>query len=151
MAMKNKNLIKGTFLYYDVENSNNRIYTKEMAEDIVKQFNERIQEGERILGQIGYPEPEQFEGRLGDVSHEVKEIHLNPECKTIEGTIEILETPKGNYLLKMIDDNIDKFKECFVVRSRGFGEVNENKEVTNFKILSFDIVSKESDAFKNNQ
>jgi hypothetical protein len=32
--------IQGKLLYYDVENSNNRVYTKECAENIVKQFEE---------------------------------------------------------------------------------------------------------------
>jgi hypothetical protein len=42
---------------------------------------------------------------------------------------------------------MSRFNELFVVRPRGTGEVNKNKEVTNYKIISFDIVPKDTDAF----
>lgn len=151
MAMKKskKMLIIGNFLYYDVLNSNDRMYTKECAEQIVKQFGEL---DHPMFGQIGYPEPINFRGGLSDVSHEVKEIHINSENHTIEGTIEILDgTPNGRRLLGLINNDITKFNECYVIRSRGTGEVNENKEVVNFNIISFDVVPKDTDAFKNNQ
>lgn len=143
--------LQGKFLYYDTENENGRIYTKELSKDIIKQFEERKELGEVLFGQVGYPPPEEFLGRLDHTSHAIKEIHLNEETKSIDGTIEILDTPAGRQLMEMVNNDPTKFGELFVVRSRGFGEVNENKEVTNFKILSFDVVPKEEDAFKNNQ
>jgi hypothetical protein len=138
--------IQGKFLYYDVMNSNDRIYTKECAKNIVKQFEEMKY---AMFGQIGYPDVDNFaRGYLGEVSHQVKEIHLNPEEKTIEGTIEILDkTPNGRKLLNLIDNDIKKFNETYVIRSRGTGEINENKEVVNFNIISFDVVLRDSDAF----
>jgi len=144
MAMK----IKGKFLYYDTENANGRIYTKEISQDIIKQFEEKKLP---MFGQLGYPPPEEFLGDLDHASHTVQELHLNEETKSIDGTLEILDNKAGRELLDMINNDPTKFGELFVVRSRGLGEVNENKEITNFKILSFDIVSKETDAFKDNQ
>lgn len=153
-----KMIINGKFLYYDALNDNGRIYTKECAEDIVKQF-EELKDEMPMLGQLGYPQPDllqdpktdYFKGKLGDVSHKIKEIHINPESHAIEGTIEILDTPKGRHLLGLINNDMTKFNELFVVRSRGTGEVNENKEVINYNIISFDVVPKDTDAFKNNQ
>jgi len=138
--------IKGTFLYYDVENSNGRMYTKECAKDIVKQFEELSHEIP-MFGQLGYPNAENFKGNLSDASHKVKEIHINEERKSIEGTVEILNTPNGRKLLGLIDNDIEKFNELYVVRSRGTGEINENKEITNYNIISFDVVPKDTDAF----
>lgn len=140
--------IQGKFLYYDTENENGRIYTEDLSKDIVKQFKERA---DMVFGQIGYPDPEEFRGNLQNISHRVEEIHINEETKSIDGTIEILDTPEGRKLLNMVNNDVNLFQEMFVVRSRGLGEVNENKEVTNFKILSFDIVPRGDDAFKNNQ
>lgn len=138
--------IQGTLLYYDVENKNGRVYTKECAEDIVKQFSEFVYP---MFGQLGYPDEDNFgRGNLGEISHQIKEIHLNPEEKTIEGTIEILDkTPNGKKLLTLIDNHIEKFNELFVVRSRGVGTTNENKEIVDYKIISFDVVPKSTDAF----
>ena len=144
MAMK----IKGKFLYYDTINENGRMYTKECAEDIVKQF-EELKDEMPMLGQLGYPEAEDFKGKLGDVSHKIKEIHINTETHAIEGTIEILDTPNGHKLLGLINNDMTRFNELFVVRSRGTGEINQNKEVINYSIISFDIVPKDTDAFKN--
>jgi hypothetical protein len=152
MAMKKfeKMNLKGKFIYYDTVNENGRMYTKECAEDIVKQF-EELDHRFPMVGQLGYPEAEDFKGKLGDVSHKIKEIHINPESHAIEGTLEILDTPNGHKLLGLIKNDMTKFTTFFVVRPRGTGEVNENKEVVNYKIISFDIVPKETDAFKNNQ
>ena len=146
--MKKNQTITGTLLYYDVENSNGRIYTKECAEDIVKQFNEGIHNQMPMMGQIGYPEGDEFRGRLENVSHRITEIHLNPAKKAIVGTFEILETPQGKKLWEMIDNDPEKFKETYCLRSRGTGNVNENKEVVDFNIISFDVVSRDTDAFK---
>jgi hypothetical protein len=137
--------IQGKFLYYDVENLNGRIYTKEVSKDIIKQFEEYTVP---IFGQMGYPSADKFTGDMEHTSHVVREIHINEETKSIDGTIEILDNESGRKLMNMIDNDPTRFGELFVIRSRGFGEVNENKEITNFKILSFDIVSKETDAFK---
>jgi hypothetical protein len=140
--------IQGSFLYYDVENLNGRIYTKECAENIVRQVQELADSGETLLGQIGYPNGDDYRGKLGEISHEVKEIHINPETHAVDGTIEILDTtPNGKRLLEMIDHDMKKFNESFAIRPRGIGEINKNKEVVNYEIVSFDIIHKKDDAF----
>jgi hypothetical protein len=140
--------LKGKFLYYDVENRNGRMYTKECAEDIVKQFGEL---DHPTFGQLGYPDADNFKGNLGDASHEVKEIHVNAETHAIEGTIEILDTPNGEKLLDLIHNDIANFDKYYVIRSRGIGQINENKEVTDYKIISFDVVPRDTDAFIDQQ
>ena len=144
---KGKTTITGTLLYYDVKNSNDRIYTKECAARIVEQSKEDIEKG-NLLGELGFPE--RFEVSLGHVSHRVCEIHLNEENKSIEGTIEILKgTPKGQYILKLLEESNCKFEDMFVIRSRGTGTVNpKTKEIENYTLYTFDVILKEDDAFK---
>lgn len=143
---KEKLKVSGTFLYFDRENGNGRIYPHELAGDILRNLQKDINEG-NILGEWGYPD--RFEVSLANVSHRVTEIHFNPEKNSIDGTIEILNgTPKGNKLLGILEENNKGFNDMFVVRPRGMGNVNENKEVENFTLYTFDIIPKENDAFK---
>jgi hypothetical protein len=151
MAMKSKKPIKisGTFLYFDQENGNDRIYLRKNCLPSIEEYSKWINEG-NALGELGFPE--RSEVSLSNVSHAIEEIHFNPEKNSLDGTIRILEgTPSGQKLLNMIDHDPQKFNEMFVVRSRGAGTINENKEVEDFKLFSFDIIPKEQGSFKNNQ
>jgi hypothetical protein len=132
--------ITGKFLEYDVKNRNDRIYTKECAEQIVKQFNEL---NEPMLGIMDIPEDPNNVPPTS-VSHVVKDIYVNEEEKCIEGTFETLGTWKGKILSEVIDafGGQEKFNEHFFMASRGTGTVNENKEVENFTIHSFDVCAR---------
>ena len=132
--------LTANLLYYDQKNLNGRIYTKEMAEKIVEQFENR--DGE-MFGELGYPD--RFEVLLTQVSHKVEEIHLDEENKAIVGTIKILDTPKGKIVKEMLgtDDYIG-----ITCRPRGSGTVNENSEIEDYTLYSFDLVSG-PDAFAN--
>jgi len=141
--------ISGTFLYFDTKNGNGRIYPQKLAGDILSALQNDIKNG-NVLGELGFPE--RFEVSLANVSHIVEEVHFNSKQNSIEGTIRVLEgTPNGNRLLNMIDYDPEKFNKMFVVRSRGAGTVNENGEVENYKLYSFDIIPKDQDSFKNIQ
>ena len=162
--MKEKKLT-GHFLYFDQKNLNGRTYSREVAEKIVADFNMKksgkaespkgssggMEPGNQwyqnpiMLGQLGYPPPDQFGINLGEVSHEVEEIHINEENLSIDGTIKLLETPKGKIAEELLFGENAVGLSC---RPRGTGEVNENGEIENFNIISFDLISKE-DAFAN--
>ncbi|MDD5649159.1 MAG: hypothetical protein PHF86_01895 [Candidatus Nanoarchaeia archaeon] len=139
MAIK----IKGTFLYFDRENGNRRIYKKEIAQSIIDQFNKK-KESCDVYGSFGYPED--FDIPLGQVSHIVEEIHFNSEKNSLEGTIRILDTPKGNIVKDLLKENQ---LQSMSIRPRGIGNVNPStKEIENFEIVSFDLIPSETDAFK---
>ena len=143
--MKKQKSITGKFLYCDVKNANGRIYTKECAFDILQQAKKDIDE-ENLLGELGYSDRPEI--ALKNVSHRVSDIKFDPINNALEGTIEIFEgTPKGKQLLEMIDNDLQKFNELFVIRPRGTGTVNEKGEVENYTLYSFDIVEREKDAF----
>lgn len=130
--------LAGNFLYFDSKNLNGRIYKKEIAEEILEQFNKMKKESP-VLGELGYPEKNSFmEIDLSNVSHEVEEIHLDEKNKSIAGTIKILDTPKGKIVKELLQSDNQISLYC---RPRGTGNINENGEIENFKILSFDLVS----------
>jgi hypothetical protein len=138
--MKKKTKITSTFIYFDTENKNGRIYPKKISNDILKQFKKKIKRG-LAIGTLGYTDT--FETPLCQVSHRITEIHFNKEKNSIDGTIELLETPMGIKAANILREN----KDAFVVRSKGSGTINENKEVENYQVFSFDLILKDKDAF----
>jgi len=143
-----KNFITGKFLYCDVKNANGRIYTKECALGILQHAHKDILDG-NLLGELGYPD--RPETSLANVSHRIVDMWMNPNDNSVEGTIEILATPSGNRVMNMIKNDPKKFEELFVIRPRGTGIVNERGEVENYTLYSFDIVSRDKDAFDPNK
>ena len=141
--------VTGKLLVYDKVNLNGRIYTLECTESIVKQFGEITSGNKCMFGQLGYPSSDRFTDISDKPSHKIEELHIDENSKSLMGTIEILDTPEGKHLKRMIDMNIDTFNQLFVVRPRGIGNVNEEGIVENFQILSFDVVPKKDDAFLN--
>lgn len=137
--------LTGNLLYYDQKNLNNRIYTRETAENIIEQF-QKIKNNGKAFGELGYPVEKNFQGiDLSNVSHEIEELHLDEEQKALVGTIKLLDTPKGNLVKDLINPENSISLYC---RPRGTGNVNENGEMENFEIISFDLVSG-PDAFSN--
>ena len=140
--MKKGIRLTGNLLHFDQENLNGRIYTKETVEKMVDQFN-KLKETGPVLGELGYPE--NFEVNLVNVSHEIEFVHLNEENKTLVGTIRLLDTPKGKIVQELVKPGHDIGLSC---RPRVSGTVNENKEIEDYELFSFDLVSG-PDAFGN--
>ena len=137
--------LEGTFLYYDKVNGNNRIYTRECAEDMVRQLQEMAKNG-NALGVIGQDAGERVEIPLIGVSHKVTDAYIDDKDKTIKGRIEVLDgTPQG-VILKELMETVGP--GAFSVASRGVGTVNENNEVEDYKLISFDIIPMEKSSTK---
>ena len=135
--------ISGNFLYFDNKNLNGRIYKKEMAQDIVDQFNAKLKKDRQVLGTLGHPEPNKNFDKihLNEVSHEVKEIHFNEDNNSIEGTIRILDTPNGKIIQRMIEESVRRQTDLpFYCRSRGIADVSDEGIIENYKIVSFDLI-----------
>ena len=145
MEKKEINLT-GNLLHFNQKNLNGRIYTKETAESIVGQVNNIVEEGGCVFGELGYPEDGNFEVDFTKVSHEVIEIKINEGNQAIEGTLRILDTQAGRRVREMLKESCPIGISC---RPRGFGEVNEKGEITDFKLVSFDLVPTHTDAFAN--
>jgi len=133
---KDPMVLTGTFFHYDEKNRNGRIYSEETAQDMVDQF-----------GKIDHPVYGEFNPLYDNVSvfsnssHEITNIRLNKDNTSIDGDIKILETDKGNELLKFIKDG-----NILSVSSRGFGYKEPNGNVKDYKLISFDLIDDVIDA-----
>ena len=122
--------LKGVFMYYDKENKNGRIYSREIVDNIVEDFNNN----NMFYGEFGHSE--RFEVALQNVSHRVTNLWIDEKKKSLNGKIEILNTPKGNLLLELV-----KNKVKMAIGSRGSGTVDlETKQIKNYKFYSFDVI-----------
>lgn len=140
-------IVSGTLIYFDRENLNGRIYPTKTLEGI-QDYIEDVHNG-NALGCLGYPEDVGGATPLQQVSHRMTDVHYDEKTNTLVGTAKLLETPMGNKAKRMILDALRKGDQSpFVLRSRGIGNLNEKNEVTDFKVLSFDLVPRETDAFK---
>ena len=133
--------IKTTFLYYDKKNRNGRLYSKKIAEDIVRQFNQMDENGTLVLGALK-GNNRTYDLLLNDVSHRIKEIHIDEDNSAIEGTFEVLKTPLGMTLKSMLISK-GSFDDLFAISSRGIGTTDEEGRVDTYELLGFDIISKQ--------
>ena len=129
--------LEGVFLYYDKENGNDRIYTKEISEDIVKQFKKHELNMFGELGQTAIT----FTSLTP--SHVVTDIWIDEKDQSIKGTIEVLDTPKGKMLKELVTVGVP-----MSMASRGTGKVNEKGIVEDYELVSFDVIPTKESSFK---
>jgi hypothetical protein len=117
-------------LEFDKVNRNGRIYKKEHFIDEIKEqyYGEYIKDGD-------YSRDNYNDILLNNVTHSINNIEMKDDG--IYGDIEILNTESANILL---DSGIEQIG----IASRGYGSVNENNEVINYKLLTFDFVDEPS-------
>lgn len=145
--------LTGTFLKAGVMNANGRMYDEKALADAVAQFNKR---DFPMYGNIGYPDSPVI--GLSSASHKVNKIslkydklprklkkklkklgRLNNHCSLI-GEIEFLDTSNGLVASSLLKD--------MVVRPMGFGTINKDNVVEDYNIITFNLVDKETDAYK---
>ncbi len=127
--------LKGLFLEGEVRNHNGRIYPRAEIERAVEQINEMIAKRGPIPGEIDHPEGLNI--NYDRISHVITEMHMegnngvgtmriNPEGlgKTVIGTIKIGMQPG--------------------VSSRGSGNIGPDGNVSDFDIVTVDIVANPS-------
>ena len=120
-------------------NANNRVYPREILEREDSKYQELIGE-RRSLGELDHPDSPIIQ--LENVSHLVTETHWNGN--DLVGTIEVLDTPKGNILSKLIDRKIK-----LGISSRGLGSTSRGQggyDVVeeDFGLICYDMVSNPS-------
>lgn len=142
-------------------NLNGRIYSEEVLLDIKKSFDKN----KPLYGEIGFSE--ESITSFKSASHKINSLKLSnkrlprklkKELKKqgvyknwvyskknniLFAEIEILKTPSGEIARKMIDNDLG------VIRPRGFGNIGINGNVENYSLISFDIIDKNEDSFKN--
>ena len=139
-----KTLMSGILQKANAENQNGRIYPREILEREVSKFDTLIQE-RRALGELDHPDNAVV--NLANASHLVRDLWWNGD--TVEGVVEILDTPAGSILKSLVESGVK-----LGISSRGLGSTNKNsngKDIVqdDFQLVTFDFVSNPSthDAF----
>lgn len=121
-------------------NRNNRTYSidlwrKAANADLVK---EQIECG-CFFGEANHPFDDRMDIDLTNVSHAIRDLDVNNDG--VYGTIDILDTPSGNIINKLIE-----YGSKIGISSRGVGSLNEDtNEVQNdYQLFAFDIVARPS-------
>ena len=127
--------MKGIFIQGDVKNQNQRVYPITEINKAVTQINERIQGGETVLGELDHPE--ELSINLDRVSHIIEDMGM--QGKDGHGKLKIIPTPTGNIVKTLLESGAK-----LGVSSRGSGNVGDNGYVSEFEIVTVDIVAQPS-------
>ncbi len=127
--------MQGLFIQGEVKNQNGRVYPKDEIKSAVESVNERLQKGETVMGELDHPEELQI--NLDRVSHIIEGMSFD-ESNGL-GKLKIIETPMGNIARALL-----KAGAKLGVSSRGSGNVNESGRVSEFEIVTVDIVAQPS-------
>lgn len=133
---KDKKLfMKGIFIQGGVRNLNERVYPVREIAKAVESVNDIIQKGESVLGECDHPE--ELTINLDRVSHVISNMWMDGNMGM--GKLQILPTPMGNIVRTLIESGVK-----LGVSSRGSGNVSERGEVSDFEIVTVDIVARPS-------
>lgn len=127
--------MKGIFVQGGVRNLNERVYPVREIEKAVEHLNDVLRKGESVLGECDHPE--ELTINLDRVSHMITTMWMDGNSGI--GKLQILPTPMGNIVRTLIESNVK-----LGVSSRGSGNVNERGEVSDFEIVTVDIVARPS-------
>lgn len=131
-----KNLfLNGCFIQGDVRNHNQRVYPVREISNAVESIMEQIKNGETPIGECDHPE--ELTVGLDRVSHMITEMSMDGANGI--GKLKILPTPCGNIVKSLIENGVK-----LGVSSRGSGNVDDNGYVSEFEIVTIDIVAKPS-------
>ena len=125
----------GLFIQGDVKNQNGRVYPKDEITKAVDSVKERLSKGETVMGELDHPEELQI--NLDRVSHIITDMYC--ENSNGLGKLKIIETPMGNIARALLTAGAN-----LGVSSRGSGNVDGSGQVSDFDIVTVDIVAQPS-------
>lgn len=133
----------GIFIQGEKKNQNGRIYPAHEIRNAVNQLNDKLKNGQPILGEADHPQG--FNINIATVSHMITEISMNGNDGC--GKLKILPTPSGNIVKTLLDNKV-----LLGVSSRGNGNIierNDHELISDYQIVTIDIVVNPSapDAF----
>jgi len=131
--------MKGIIQAAGKPNANNRIYPRQILEREDRRYRELVRE-RRALGELDHPDSPIIQ--LENVSHLVTDTEWDGE--NLIGEIEVLDTPKGQILGKLVERRIK-----LGISSRGLGSVRRNSDgydivEDDFNLVCYDMVSNPS-------
>jgi len=121
---KKNYFIEGIFLMCDQKNRNGRVYTFEMMNKKVNEYNNSFVKQKRAFGELGHPEGPTI--NLERVSHMITDLYSDK--KNFIGRAKIMDTPYGKIVKNLIDEGAK-----LGVSSRGIGSLEEKNGVNYVK------------------
>lgn len=139
-SVKNTNgnlIVSGMLSSADKPNANKRIYPYETLFEQIRRYIDGPVKERRAFGELDHPESSQI--NLKNVSHNIIDVWWNG--KDVFGKVEILDTPSGNILKKLFENNL-----TVGISSRAMGSVTPIGEglvqvEDDLEILCWDFVS----------
>lgn len=133
--VKKKLFMSGVFIQGGVRNLNQRVYPVREISRAVENVNDILAKGESVLGELDHPE--ELTINLDRVSHMITKMWM--DGNTGMGKLQILPTPLGNITRTLLESGVK-----LGVSSRGSGNVNDSGDVSDFEIITVDIVARPS-------
>lgn len=130
-----KMFMTGIFIQGEVQNQNGRVYPKNEIQKAVENIQQRLNEHGPIMGELDHPT--ELTINTDRVSHAITEMKYANSNGI--GKLMILNTPTGKIVKELIEQGIR-----LGVSSRGSGNVNESGGVSDFDIVTIDIVAQPS-------
>lgn len=131
-----KNLfMQGIFVQGDKRNQNSRVYPVNEISKAVKAIQEKIETGYSVLGEADHPDDLQV--NIDRVSHMVTEMWM--QGSDGYGKLRIIPTPMGNIIKTLLESKVK-----LGVSSRGSGNVGGGGNVSDFEIVTVDVVAQPS-------
>lgn len=127
--------MRGIFIQGNVRNQNQRVYPVNEISRAVTSLREKISSGFSVLGEADHPEDLNI--NLDRVSHVIVDMNMNGNDGV--GKLKMLPTPMGNVCKTLLESNVK-----LGVSSRGSGDVGVDGNVSNFEIITVDIVANPS-------
>lgn len=127
--------MKGIFIQGDVRNQNQRVYPVREIARAVNSITEKLQSGQSVMGELDHPE--ELSINLDRVSHLITEMWMDGADGY--GKLKIVPTPMGNIVKTLLQSGAK-----LGVSSRGSGNVNDDGTVSEFEIVTVDIVAQPS-------
>lgn len=127
--------MKGIFIQGDVRNQNQRVYPVREIARAVNSITEKLSTGQSVMGELDHPE--ELSINLDRVSHLITEMWMDGADGY--GKLKIVPTPMGNIVKTLLLSGAK-----LGVSSRGSGNVGDDGHVSDFEIITVDIVAQPS-------
>ena len=127
--------MKGIFIQGAQQNHNGRVYPINEISRAVESIKSRLEQGYSVLGEADHPDDLQV--NIDRVSHMITDMWMEGENGF--GKLKLIPTPMGNIIKTLLESGVK-----LGVSSRGSGNVTESGKVSDFEIVTVDVVAQPS-------
>jgi hypothetical protein len=127
--------MSGIFVQAERRNQNERVYPLQEITNAVTGVRKKLAEGQSILGELDHPE--ELSINLDRVSHVIVDMWMNGNDG--HGKLKVLPTPTGEIARALLESGV-----ILGVSSRGSGNVGDDGRVSDFDMITVDIVAQPS-------